>query len=173
MMWGGLGASEHGWQLLHMALVEARGQGCALGMRDSGSAGLRSLRLSECFGVALKVLAPGGSLTDRPRISELHGEGRKEAQTIGGPGSGVRTRHWDRVESESLERGCSGSAGGRIIRACVGSQGDSRGHEIVVPGRPTASLTEPGKSKGGASWQCGGDGELCFTLVKFKVSVGH
>lgn len=63
---GGLGASEHGWQLLHMALVEARGQGCALGMRDSGSAGLRSLQLSECFGVALKVLAPGGSLTDWP-----------------------------------------------------------------------------------------------------------
>lgn len=49
---------------------------------------------------------------------------------------------------------------------CVGSQDDLEGM------RPIASLTEPGKSKG-ASWQCGGDSELYFTLVKFKVSVGH
>ena len=42
--------------------------------------------------------------------------GKKEAQTIGGSGSGVETRGWIRVESESLERGLlraleEGSAG--------------------------------------------------------------
>lgn len=54
---------------------------------------------------------------------------------------------------------------------CVGSQDDLEAMRLVL-WRPIASLTEPGKSKG-ASWQCGGDSELYFTLVKFKVSVGH
>lgn len=44
----------------------------------------------------------------------------------------------------------------------------------LVFGRPVASLTESGRSRGGASWRCVGNGELCFTLhqPEFKVSMG-
>jgi hypothetical protein len=81
-----------------MALVEAIGESCALGMRESGSPGLRSLQLSKCFGVALKELVPGGSMTETgSQVSELYGEGEKAAQTIGGSGPGVETRCWIRV----------------------------------------------------------------------------
>lgn len=82
-----------------MALMEAIGESCALGTRESRSPGLRSLLLSECFGVALKVLlAPGGSMTETgSQVSELYGEGEKAAQTIGGSGPGVETRCWIRV----------------------------------------------------------------------------
>lgn len=36
----------------------------------------------------------------------------------------------------------------------------------LVCRRPVASVTEPGKSGGGASWRCGGDGELRLTPVR-------